>query len=227
VNTSQQYGIQSGPLFDPTPSNLALLACPTNNGWATGQICSWQAGSVLLEFYTWETGPNSSNQFVGVTNANGFVRFDSPLMVKYIGLGDPYGTLGTTYMLQYGGYGQLNGIPGKCVDVNTGLDADCSTGNNGNSAVEWVPQFTIPTSNGGNLTTLVDETDSTIQYYVKPLLVEQRMMADSLSVCSTLSLTDFTAYTLPDMSLWSDPVAADGPEPSVTSAPAVIGGVVQ
>jgi len=227
VNASQQYGIQSGPLFDPTPTNLALLACPAGMGWGNSQICSWQAGSVLLEFYTWETGPNTSNQFIGVTDANGFVKFDTPLMVKYVGLGDPYGTLGTTFMLQYGGFGQLNGIPGKCVDMNTGLDADCSMGNNGNNAVEWVPQFTIPTSNDGSITTLTDETDSTIQYYVKPLQVEQRMKADPSSACSTLSLTDFSSYSLPDMSLWTDPVVADGTKPSVTSAPAVIGGVVQ
>jgi len=227
ISATQQYGIQSGPLFDPSSANVALLACPAGMGWGPGQICSWQAWSVLPEFYTWETGPNTWIQCSGVKDSNGtFVKFDSPLMVKYVGLGDPYGTLGTTFMLQYGGFGQLNGIPGKCVDMNTGLDADCSTGNNGNNTIRWVPQFTIPTTFGGNPTTLTDGADSTIQYFVKPLEVEQRMKADP-GACTALQGTDFSSYTLPDMTLWSDPVAANGAEPTVTGAPAVIGGVVQ
>ena len=225
LTPTQQYGIQSGPMFDPTSSNLALLACPSNMGWSTGQICSWQAWNVLPVFYTWETGPDSWNQFIGVNDANGFVRFDTPLMVKYVGLGDPYGTTGATFMLQYGGFGQLQGIPGKCVNMDTGADADCST-SNGNDSIRYVPQFTIPTLNNGSPTTVLDSSDNTTQYYVKPLQVEQRMKADP-GACSTLALTDFSSYTLPDMTLWADPVVANGTEPSVTSAPAVIGGVVQ
>jgi hypothetical protein len=45
--------------------------------------------------------------------------------------------------------------------------------------------------------------------------------------CLALAATDFSSYTLPDISIWTDPVVANGTEPNVTTAPAVIGGVVQ
>lgn len=229
LTQTQQYGIQSGPMFDPSTTAMSLFDCNwdgDNDPTTQPQICSWKAWNVLPVFYTWETGPDNWNQFVGVKDSNGtFVKFDTPLMVKYVGTGDPYGTLGATFMLQYGGYGQLQGIPGKCVDMNTGADADCSLSNS-SSSIRYVPQFTIPTLTGGSPTTVLDAADNTTQYYVKPLQVEQRMKADP-SACTTLATTDFTAYTLPDISIWSDPTTANGVEPTVTAAPAVIGGVVQ
>jgi len=90
--------------------------------------------------------------------------------------------------------------------------------------IRWVPAFVIPISSGGILTTL---TDGTNQYYVRPLEIEQRMSATSMTSCSTLSTTDFSGYVLPDSAIWTDPVAYNGSEPALTSAPAVIGGVVQ
>jgi hypothetical protein len=129
-------------------------------------------------------------------------------------------------LLDYSGFGQLNGIPGKCVDMDSGADADCSQGGNGNNSIRWVPQFTIP---GLTPVTATDPaSNAATDCYVKPLQVEQRMMPDStVGACSSLAATDFSAYTLPDTSLWSDPKAAEGAEPVVTNAPAIIGGVVQ
>jgi hypothetical protein len=218
TNGSYQWGVTSGALFDPAYLTLpGALSCP----WDPQMVCGWQAWSVLPSYYTWETGTNSWNQFVALTDpaSGAFLAFDPPLSVNYVGNG-------TTYMMQYCGFGQLNGIPGKCVEMNTGADADCSQSQNSQS-IRWVPAFTIPTLTSGNLTTVTDSSNNTA-YFVKPLQVEQRMMKDpSGAACSTLSTTDFSAYTLPDISLWSDPVAANGAEPAVTSAPAVIGGVVQ
>jgi hypothetical protein len=231
TDPTQQYGIQSGPLFDPAilsqinpDTGKPYLQCDWMNPQGSYDVCSWKAWSDLPAFYTWETGPNNWNQFIGVKDSNGvFVKFDTPLMVKYVGIGDPYGTLGTSYILQYGGYGQLNGIPGKCVNMDTGADADCSQSGNGNNSIRWVPQFTIPTLTGGQPTTVTDGSNT---YYVKPLQVEQRMKADP-GACTFASSIDFSSYALPDLTIWSDPVTANGTEPSVTDAPAVIGGVVQ
>jgi hypothetical protein len=230
TNAGQQFGIQSGPLFDPDILNQTdpatgkpYLQCDWMNQQGTYDVCSWKAWNELPVFYTWETGPNNWNQFIGVKDSNGtFVIFDTPLMVKYVGIGDPYGTPGATYMLQYGGSGQLQGIPGKCVDMNTGADADCSTSQNSNT-IRWVPQFTIPTLTNDQPTTVTDGTNT---YLVKPLQVEQRMKA-SPGQCLALATTDFSSYMLPDISIWTDPVVANGTEPNVTAAPAVIGGVVQ
>jgi hypothetical protein len=110
--------------------------------------------------------------------------------------------------------------------MDTGADADCST-SGGSNSIRWVPQFTIPTLTGGNPTTVVDASDNTTQYYVKPLQVEQRMKADTTAGACSFAPTDFSEYTLPDFSIWTDPVVANGTEPNVTEAPAVIGGVVQ
>ncbi len=215
TDSMQPWGIMTGPLF--AASDVTLLACP----WDAGQTCSWLAGSILPIYYTWETGPNNWNQFIAIKDAtNAIKKFDPPLQVKYVDAN------GTTFLLDYSGFGQLNGIPGKCVDMDSGADADCSLSGNGNNSIRWVPQFTIP---GLTLVTATDPaTNAATDCYVKPLQVEQRMMPDATAgACSTLAGTDFSAYTLPDTSLWSDPTTAEGVEPVVTAAPAVIGGVVQ
>ncbi len=223
TNATTQNGIMSGPLFDPNAVDIStgetystLLLCP----WSTAQnpqVCGWQAQGVLPVYYTWETGPNNFNQFVTVSDPTGsMIKFDPPLNVNYT-------SNGTTYVLEYDGAGQLNGIPSECIDLNTGQEADCSLSNNSISIV-WVPQFTIPESDNGIMTTL---TNGNTEYYVRPLQVEQLMISVPSTNCASLATTDFSPYTLPDISIWVDPVAYNGAEPTVTSAPAVIGGVVQ
>jgi hypothetical protein len=216
TSSMQQWGVMTGALFEPSPANMALLACP----WNAQQTCTWQAQSELPVYYTWETGPNNWNQFMAIKDSTGAIKkFDPPLQVKYVDAN------GTTFMLDYSGFGQLNGIPGKCVDMDSGADADCSQGGNGNNSIRWVPQFTIA---GLTTVTATDPaTNDSTTCYVKPLQIEQRMMQASASACAALVGTDFSSYTLPDASIWSDPVAANGAEHVVTAAPAVIGGVVQ
>ncbi len=132
--------------------------------------------------------------------------------------GCPYD--GTTFYMDYSGFGNLNGIPGKCVDMDTGLEANCANG--GSSSIRWVPAFTIPaTQADGSLTEVSDGTNS---YIVKALDIEQRMLGVNVSNCSTLT-TKLTSYTLPTIADWVDP--ALGTEPVITGPPAVIGGVVQ
>ena len=230
TNQMQQWGITSGALFEPVSANLALLDCNwdgDNNPLTSPQICGWKAWSALDSFYTWETGPNSWNQFIAIKDSNGFVKFDPPMQVKYIGLGGANGNLGTTYMLDYSGFGQLNGIPGKCVNMDNGSDADCSQSANSQS-IRWVPQFIIPPTTTVTATDPADNSSTTC--YVKPLQVEQRMKADTTAGACSFAPTDFSAYTLPsitDPGMWNDPATANGAEPNVTAAPAVIGGVVQ
>ncbi len=77
--------------------------------------------------YTWESGPNSWNRLVTVTNdATGAVEsFDQPLKFSYTLdandeiNGDPSGLAGTTMLLEYGGNGDLWGFPWTS-DPNTG-----------------------------------------------------------------------------------------------------------
>jgi len=226
TGTYQQYqwGFMSGALIDPTPANVSLLACP----WNSSQVCGWQAWNVLPTFYTWETGPNDWNRFVGLKSGSNFVNFDAPLQITYVhtqadNTQPDFAFNGVTFMLQYGGFGQLNGIPSYCVDMDSGSIVDCSQ-SNGSNSIRWVPQFTIPALQAdGSLTEVTDSDSNT--YYVKPLEIEQRMLQDAdPNACDTLALTGFGGYTLPDMTMFTDPTTA---EPAAPGAPAVIGGVVQ
>lgn len=219
-----QTGITSGLLFDPSPANLDALACD----WNPGATCAGKAWSVLPEFFVWETGPNTWNQFVTVKDGAGApVKFDPPLQVKYIHsqpttTAPDYKYDGVMFFLEYSGFGDLHGIPGMCVNVDTGLaNVDCSEGST-NQAIRWVPEFSIPFKQANNdLTTVTDAGNPLITYFVKALEVEERMGSAVLSACTGLSTSP---YTLPSMSSWIDPVI--GPEPVITAPPAVVGGVV-
>ena len=219
TTTTQQWGVQTGPLFDPTVANVSLLACDNN----PGQTCSWNAWSKLPVFYTWETGGNPFNQFSALKDAAGkFLTFDPPLPIKYtyVSTGNAIadakygGTTPATFALDYSGFGQLNGIPGKCVDMRSGNTADCSTGST-NQNIRWVPEFVIPPAS--------PVSSGTSTYYVKPLDVEQRMKQAAAGSCTALTTT---TLALPAMSAFNDPTTI-GAEPAITAAPAVVGGVVK
>ncbi len=220
TDTAYRNGITGGPLIDP--ADLNLLACD----WDANSTCAGKAWTALPVFYTWETGPNEWNQFTGLKDASGNpVRFDPPLQVQYVH-SQPSTTApdfkynGTTFFLEYAGFGDLQGIPGKCVDIDKGEDADCNDGAT-NKAIRWVPEFNIPSTNAiGNLTEVTNVSTGT-KYFVKALEQEERMK-DAIGGCVGLVTV---AYTLPSMSSWINPLI--GPEPYVPAAPAVVGGVVQ
>jgi len=222
TNSTYQWGIMSGAMFSSvytTPSPTNPLACD----WDNTQVCGWKAWSVLPEYYTWETGPNNWNQFAALQDVTTHVTltFEPPLQVKYVhhdaaGTG-PSGYEGATFMMDYTGFGNLQGIPGKCVDMDTGADTPCAS----SSSIRWVPAFVIPPIQADGVTYTTVSVD-TVDYFVKPLELGQRMKKDDLG-CAGLTTT---SYTLPDLTLlWHNP--AIGSEPVVTDAPAVIGGVVQ
>jgi hypothetical protein len=203
-----QWGVMSGPLFDP--QYLDLLACEmTPVPPDPDSTCGWKTWSELPEYYVWETGPNTWNQFTALKDPSTLevLEFEPPLLVSYVG-----GESGTsTYYLEYSGFGNLNGIPGKCVDPDTGDEMPCGPDS------RWVPEFNI--AEGSE----VDDVVSGAPYFVKPLEMEQRMKpTESPAPCADLNLT---TYPLPNISDFVDPNI--GSEPVVEGPPAVIGGVVQ
>ncbi|MBI5343256.1 MAG: hypothetical protein HZB63_08135 [Deltaproteobacteria bacterium] len=216
-STAYPWGLMSGPLFDPTSSNLTQLACGWDNTGNT--TCAWQARSNLSVYYTWETGPNNWNQLVALQSGGTTLSFDPPLQLSYTHL-EAGKYQNAKFYLEYSGFGDLHGIPGTCVDMDTGTAADCSQGGPG-SSIRWVPEFTVP---DGSVMTASGAT-----YYVKALDKEQRMMV-SAGGCSGLDVTPYAALTLPTIAEWVDPTTGSGSigsEPSVTGAPAVVGGVLQ
>jgi len=215
------YGLRSGPLFDPTPENLAQLTCP----WNSSETCAWQAWQKLAEFYVWETGTQPWNQLTLLRDTtNNVLTFQPPLQLAYafdastssVTAGVTAPPDGARFFLQYEGFGNLHGIPGDCVDPETNQKAQCGPG------VRWIPQFSLRDSLPAPGPVLDDANAAGTHYLVKGLDKEQRMQKVDTSQCDTLIVGTFS---LPSESGLTAP--AIGTEPVVDSAPAVIGGIVQ
>ncbi len=221
-----QNGVQSGRLF----ANLSEADCSANG---TTQYCAYLVNSAAV-YYVWETGPNSWNQFTAVKDSGGaFVHFDTPLQVNYSVPNDPvaYGPYANkSLVLQYGGFGNLWGIPGSCVSQLTNVTEDCNI-----QGARYVPQFVIPydptaTPQQGVVT--LTSNGVTTTYLVKWLEREIRFATKALSVCTNDQLTAPTNVTLPTAAILKDPSdsASDiylGTKPTVTGAPRVIQGEVK
>jgi hypothetical protein len=220
-----QGGVRSGPLVD----DLTSVQCPGD----TSHYCSSVANN-LTHYYVWETGPNSFNQFAGIKDSsNTFVTFDPPMQVTYNVPSDStiYGQYaGKAIVLQYGGFGNLWGIPGTCVSNLTNQPVSCDAGNN----VRFVAQFSIPDdlTNGTVTYTPPGSNTGSTTYLVRWLDREIRFANKPLSSCSGLSLpsnSDITLPTAADVKNPTDPTsdAYIGAKPDVTDAPRVIQGVVE
>jgi hypothetical protein len=183
-------------------------------------------------YYQWQTGPNSWDQFTAVKDGTGsFVHFDAPLNVSFKVPANsagslPYGAYANTNLiLQYGGFGDLWGIPGNCVSSITNQAVDCN-----DPSGRYVPAFVIPYDPTANPQQGV-VTTSTKTYLVKWLDREIRFAQKPVATCSSAGLSTSHA-TLPDPSGLqnpSDPASTvyNGIEPTpANTAPRVIQGDV-
>jgi hypothetical protein len=229
TNSSQyQNGVMSGRLVE----NLADAQCgvdASNNPL----YCDWKMSSANV-YYQWQTGPNSWDQFSAIRDANGtYLHFDAPLNVNFkvpanVSASSPYGSYANTNLiLQYGGFGDLWGIPGSCVSAVTNQPIDC---NDPSGAARYVAAFEIPYDPAATPQQGV-VSDSANTYLVKWLDREIRFAQKPVSTCTTSGLTTQSA-TLPDASGLKDPsdpssTVYNGVEPVPTnSAPRVIQGQV-
>ena len=214
TNNNVPWGVRTGPLFDNTTANFNLLKC----SWDATKICPWNVRGKMSTFYQWETGPQSWNKLeVLVAADNSSMKFDPPMQVKYThsGTGSNSGKSydNASMYLEYGGIGELHGIPSFCVNRVTGAKSNCDDDS------RWVTEITIPAA---SLVTQV--ADGTTEYVIKPLEVEQTMkLASPTTACEDAGLT-LGSVTLPDSSDWSDP--AIGRKPPVTGPPSVVSGKV-
>lgn len=196
-------------------------------GVGTGEMITgtvnnpWDIYSQTVSYH-WETGPNNWNQQVVAQKiADGtYPTFDRPLQFTYTFTAEdnrnPSDTSqeGKKMMLQYGGDGQLNGFP-------------------------WVQE--PGTNRWHSAVTFKDGVvlnDGTKNYIVKAIELEQSMQlsnpadATDLSACTDNGLDAAGLFGDANMTL---PTASDmgtvsftlNNRPTVTSAPAVIGGVLQ
>jgi hypothetical protein len=160
--------------------------------------------AVVTVTYRWETGSNDWNKFVGVKDASDvFASFDEPIQFAYehATANDLNGDSthdGKTFRLNYGGNGDLWGIP-SAPDPDTG---------------RWYSLFSIKDG------TVMGPTGT--EFVVKGREREQSMAEDA-GQCTALTLTA-PAAALPTE---ADAVPDIGTMPEVTDAPAVIDGELQ
>ncbi len=232
VNTPYHYVFSQADLtlyYDVNGDGSSLVPA----GLATGQTITsgpntWgmQSGSMLTDttglvstfeawnqpvFYTYETGPNQWNQYAALLDANGaFVTFDPPIQFTYMhetlndANNDPTYN-GVHYQLNYGGPGNLFGIPSEQVDTDGDGNPD-----------RFYPLFTIADG------ILMGPTGT--EYVVRSIDQELTLSLDpgncgalDVGTVGSLPLPTAADYTAPDI----------GTAPVITDPPAVIEGVTQ
>lgn len=192
-SSSHQWGMNSGEMItaDTSISTMVDLYNPT----------------VVSVSYRWETGHNSWNKLTAVKNAAGaFVSFDKPLQFTYdhttakdANADTAYD--GKTFRLNYGGNGDLRGIP-------SGPDA----------SGRWHSDFAIKDG------TAMGPTTGT-EFVIKAREEEKKLKAD-VGACSALVINQ-PATPLPTGVDSTFSTFNNGAMPTVTAAPAVIEGEVQ
>ena len=116
---------------------------------------------------------------------------------------------GASFYLEYGGLGDLYGIPSFCVNRKTGEKSNCDENS------RWVNEFVIPAASDA-----IQVKDGSTEYVIKPLETEQTMKKAS-STCTDAGLSLGTV-SLPDSSGWKDPELED--EPDVDGPPSIVDG---
>ena len=214
ANSNLSYGVHSGILFDNTSANYTALQCD----WNSSYICPWNARQAMSTFYTWETGPEAWNKLtVLVASDNSSVKFDPPMNVKYThsetgsNSGKSYDN--ATFYLEYGGHGDLWGLPSFCISRKTGEKVSCAN----DDTTRWIDEIAIPAASIATQT-----KDGTTHYMVKPLDIEQTMKKASSDTACTAAGLSLGGLSLPDVSRYSDPDI--GAKPSVSGPPAVVAG---
>lgn len=211
-----QWGLSSGSMV--VDDDLNAVRCDANGmaNPAGAYYCQHLVDQAAV-IYQWETGPNQWNRYFGATG----VTIDPPKALSFVAQASPANIRaadvsrfsGNTVQLQYNGFGQLQGIPGSCVDPVSNEAVACGPN------TRWVPAFDI--IDGSQV------SDGTSNYHVKYLQRELRLKkmacvgGPSLSGASALTLPGSQAYDL-------DPKATIGAEPTPgDTRPKVIDGIVQ
>ena len=211
-----RQGVRTGRLF----TDLEAARCPQD----TPRFCEFRVEE-MATYYQWETGANNWNQFAALRDGAGaVVPFDAPLPVNFtVPSGAAYGDYaGKTLVLQYGGFGELWGIPGRCVSAMNNDEVACDSAN-----ARYVPSFVIPFDEvqgrvlAGNRTLLVKWLEREIRFARKPL-----------PTCTNAGITLPSSMSLPtaaDLANPSDPASPIyiGTKPSVSGAPRVVHGEVK
>jgi hypothetical protein len=227
--TNYQWNIRSGVLVDA--SKFVPGGDMDCDGLGVGTVyCDWKANDLSV-YYRFETGVHDWNRATFLMSGSTPVSFTPPMDASYEVPNDPttYGQYaGASMNLQFMGFGDLSGIPGRCVSPYTNLEASCD------STTQWFPAFSIA---DGTAITIDGSTK-----YVKWLDRELRF-SPAAGTASSLGITMGSSSNLPaaitsasctDSSDTSNPCNTSSTNyPGVFSydyfkkSPSVIHGVVQ
>lgn len=205
-STLNQVGLGAGQEPTTGPYTWGMRTGPLVQDLA-GLTDVWDIWNVN-EFFVYETGHNAWNQLTTVEDAfSADVVFDAPLQFLYEhltanDLNEDASHDGHKVVLQYGGPGDLWGIPSEGVDLTGDAQPD-----------RWYPVFSIADG------VICGPTGT--EYVIRGIEVERTLDEDP-GGAPDLDITDAGALTLPDNSLYSTPVM--GPRPVVQAPPAVING---
>jgi hypothetical protein len=232
------YAYGASGLLDDTQAHVVLPAGAQNGlqGVMSGRLYPTDLGAVLVngvrscpqgvaycepsapaEYYTYQTGPNQWNQALWLTSSGTPVVFDPPQDIPYtVPAGAAFGSwAGKTIQLQFGGFGNLTGIPGTCVDPATNAVLSNCTPQS-----RFVAAFALPDGTSLSLGSRAVLT--------RALNAELRLAPMACpSGLSTAGLNLSPPTTLPHDPSQSSDTAYIGVAPTVTSPPAVIDGVLQ
>ncbi len=201
-------GLADGVMPDQGPNLWGMQSGPMVTGPQRASMTTIYDVFDEDEFYFYETGHNTWNQFIGLTDASGeFLTFDPPIDMLYNhvtanDMNDDSTYDGQQILLNYNGPGQLFGIPGS--DVNLGGQND-----------QWLPNFSLKDG------TVVGPND---EYIVRALGVDQTLVVDP-GGAPQLDITNADALVVPDASIYETPDI--GAPPTITDPPAVVNGVIQ
>lgn len=212
-----QWGLTTGSMVAAADINSIKCDLDGTPNTAGSYYCASLVDKAAT-IYQWETGPNQWNQYFGASG----VTIDPPKSLSFAASSSPANIRavdiskydGSTVQLQFSGFGELQGIPGGCVDPDTNMASTCDQNK------RWVPAFDILDG-----ATVSDGSDT---FYVKYLEREMRLGnmtctggSPSLSSAAGLSLPTLADYDV-------DPYTTLGSEPTPTDTkPAVIDGIVQ
>jgi hypothetical protein len=172
AKTNFNWGIRSGALVDASGTNFTPGGAMDCDGAGVGiNYCDSKANELSV-YYRFETGVQDWNTATFLMSGATPVSFTSPMEASYqVPSETAYGQYaGATMNLQFSGFGDLNGIPGRCVDPYTNTEVSC------NSTTRWTPAFSIA---DGTAITIDGSTK-----YVKWLERELRFAPDTGSAAS-------------------------------------------
>jgi len=200
------WGVWTGAMVpESTITNSPeLVQCD----WNPSETCGWQLETKAEVFYRWESGKDSWNKLIALSDDEGIVSFDQPLAIKYT---HTFANSETkTYMLEYNGFGDLWGIPEKCYEGETGTQIKCPWNEpdwDGEYSGEWLQvrnEFSIP---AGSNATYKDDSGTSIDVVIKALEEEHYLKLVNSEFCtnSGLSIVDYTSQFV-NLNGWVDPV---------------------